>query len=472
MVKIMRGLGWLFAGLTAVAAAAIQAPDPLGVAAVDSYVAPTGAFVNMVTPGSPASVAGLVPGDVITSCDGRAITTARQLQGCVAAHRPGDVVSLRVVKIVDHSSTDIRVTLGGTPAPAKAADAAAPAAAPANAPAGKRPDVQWVRFTDPVEHAFAIDVPAGWSVTGGSRRMSAVEIRTGVTAVSPDGAITLFYGDLDVPIFTVPTQMMAMGGLREGMIYSPGQGVQMRIMRYQPGQAFAAQWGAERVGRACASVTRTSSNARPDSSSAFDQAYAMGGVRASILAGEASFSCTLGGAPAAGYVFAATELVQSQASALWDVKSLVGFTAPMSRAVGAYGVLTHMVASFVIDRDWEVRQQAITKQFDRIVSESNAAVSRAIIANGQALSAASDRIFQAGQQRSRDTMSAIDKYDEYAVRGTSDYVNPATGTRYSFLDNSYAHTYVSADQRILQTDSANPPGPGWTEIKAASGGRR
>lgn len=335
-----------------------------------------------------------------------------------------------------------------------------------------KPDVQWQRYADPVEHAFTIDVPAGWKVSGGTRRMNAVEIRVGVTAASPDGNVTLFYGDLDVPIYTPPSQMLAMAGLREGMIYSPGQGVQMRIKRYLNGQAYANEWGAARVGRGCIGVTRSSSKARPDSSQAIDMAYARLGVRTTILAGEASYTCTLGGAAATGYVFAATELVQSQVSALWDVKSLVGFIAPEARAAGASGVLTHMVASFAIDAAWQRRQQQTTNEFDRIVAQQNAVVSQAIIANGKALAAASDRIFQSGQQRSKDTMSAIDKYDEYAVRGTSDYVNPSTGTRYSFLDNSYAHTYVSNDQRILQTDSANPPGTGWTEIKVAPSGRK
>jgi hypothetical protein len=335
-----------------------------------------------------------------------------------------------------------------------------------------KPDVQWQRYTDPVEHAFSIDVPAGWKVSGGTRRMNAIDIRVGVTAVSPDGNVTLFYGDLDVPVYTPPTQMLAMAGLREGMIYSPGQGVQMRIKRYLNGQAYANEWGAERVGRGCTGVTRSASKPRPDSSQAIDMAYSQGGVRTSILAGEASYACTLKGAAATGYVFAATELLQSQASSLWDVKSLVGFIAPEPRAAGTYGVLTHMVASFSIDVTWMKRQQQITGEFNRIVAQQNAAVSQAIIANGKALSAASDRIFQSGQQRSKDTMSAIDRYDEYAVRGTSDYVNPSTGTRYSYLDNSYAHTYVSNDQRILQTDSSTPPGAGWTEVKIAPSGRK
>jgi hypothetical protein len=83
----------------------------------------------------------------------------------------------------------------------------------------------------------------------------------------------------------------------------------MLIMPYMDGQAFATDWGARRVAQDCSSVSRTAAKARPDSSRAMDMAYARGGVRTSLLAGEASFSCTSHGVPASGYVFAATDML-------------------------------------------------------------------------------------------------------------------------------------------------------------------
>jgi hypothetical protein len=278
--------------------------------------------------------------------------------------------------------------------------------------------------------------------------------------------------------------MLAMAGLRQGQVYSPGQGVQMLIMPYQPGEAFAAEWGQQRVGQGCSGVTRTGAKPRPDSSRAISMAYNSGGIRTSIQAGEATFSCTMRGTPATGYVFAGTEFVQASASAMWDVKSLVGFIAPTGEAASAYGLLTHMVSSFAIDRNWQQRQNAITGQFDRIVAQQNEAVSRAIIQNGQAQAAMSDRIAQngrnqdaisdmivkGGEARSAATSNAIDKYDQYAVRGTSDFAS-SSGTHYSNLDNSYSHTYVNNSQQIWQTDSENAPGPGWQEVHVVPPGQ-
>ena len=331
------------------------------------------------------------------------------------------------------------------------------------------PQTAWATYTDPSEHAFSIAVPAGWRVSGGLRRMNAVDIRTGVDAVSPDGAIHLFFGDVNVPVFTVPSQYTAMAGLRPGMMYSPGGGVSMMIEPYQTGQNFAASWGNLRLRGECANVALKTSQPRPDASTAISNAYGAGGIRTSIAAGEASFSCQRNGAATAAYVFAGTESVQMQASALWDVKTLVGFVAPEARAGEADSLLSHMVTSFTIDRGWMQRQQGITAEFDRTTAAANAAVSNAIIANGRALSAQSDAIFQRGQNlphvgAASSGSNAVDRYDENAVRGSSEYTNPATGTSRT-LDNGYAHTYSDAAGNIRQTDSENAPGAGWTELQ-------
>ena len=298
-----------------------QSQGVLGVVAVDSQVNPQGAFVNTVQPGSAAASAGLVPGDVITGVDGNPVAGASELHQIMASHHPGDRLILQVVRY--GGAAEISVTLGGAGA-ASAAQTAPQPSAGATAPAGgeaAKPDMIWVRFTDPVEHAFTIDVPKGWRVAGGTRRMNAVEIRAGVDTVSPDGAITLFYSDPDVPIFTVPSPMLEMAGLHQGMVYNPGQGVQLLIEPYMDGEQFAAAWGAQRIAEGCANVSRTGMAPRPDQSRAI-------GSTTSIQAGEASFACSLNGAPAAGYVFAATEYVQNETGTMWDVKMLVGFIPP------------------------------------------------------------------------------------------------------------------------------------------------
>jgi len=56
-----------------------------------------GGGVAGITPGTPAAGAGLVAGDVITSIDGRAVTSAMSVRSVMDAYHPGDTASLRWV---------------------------------------------------------------------------------------------------------------------------------------------------------------------------------------------------------------------------------------------------------------------------------------------------------------------------------------------------------------------------------------
>lgn len=457
---------------------AFAGSDLLGAAVVNSYVKPKGAFLNIVTPGGSAANAGLLSGDIVTGIDGKPVTDANGLEQALARHHGGDKVRLDVVHLgkPEHITMSL-IGTGARPAVRTAARAnAAPPARPAAPiaraqPSHVLPAVHWTRYRDPSEGAFTIEVPAGWRVRGGARRISAPEIRYGVEATSPDGQITLFYGDVNVPVFSVPNQMFAMAGLRPGMTYNMGMGVQTIIEPYMSGQAFAANWGVRRIARDCAGATLVGHRGRPDSSKAISRVYAGAGLMHSMLAGEASFRCRLNGGEAGGYVFASTELLQMQASAMWDVNALMGCIAASGRAGEASLLLAHMAQSFSIDRGWLARQQMLNQKFNQIVEQTNQAVAARIAANGRAQQEISDMIVKGGAERSRATSNAIEKYDEFAVRGTSDYTD-GNGRLYTNVDNEHAHVFVNnATGRVMPTDSENSPGAGWTELQRVPPGQ-
>ena len=87
---------------SAVAADRASAADHLGATAflgvqVVSYGVPitvgparTGAGIAGVTPGTPAAVAGLLPGDVLVSVGGHAVTSAMSLRSVLNGYYPGD----------------------------------------------------------------------------------------------------------------------------------------------------------------------------------------------------------------------------------------------------------------------------------------------------------------------------------------------------------------------------------------------
>ena len=66
-----------------------------------------GAGVVGITPGTPTARAGLVPGDVIVSIGGHAVTSAMSLRSVMDAYHPGDTASLHWVDQADqaHAAT-------------------------------------------------------------------------------------------------------------------------------------------------------------------------------------------------------------------------------------------------------------------------------------------------------------------------------------------------------------------------------
>jgi hypothetical protein len=118
------------------------------------------------------------------------------------------------------------------------------------------------------------------------------------------------------------------------------------------------------------------------------------------------------------------------------------------------------------------RQQQAGAQFDQAVAQANAVVVQRIQDNARAAQQASQNMIdnmrknsdanfnaiRAGEKNANANSNAVANYDTLAIRGTSDFVNPNTGTDYSNLDNSYSHTYVNNSGDIRQTNSESGPG--------------
>ncbi len=85
-----------------------------------------GALVAEVVPDSPAAAAGLEVGDVVTHFDGDAVESVRDLTFAVAKRRPGDSVTVAVVR--DGKTHELEVDLGNRAVATASAGARAPAA--------------------------------------------------------------------------------------------------------------------------------------------------------------------------------------------------------------------------------------------------------------------------------------------------------------------------------------------------------
>ncbi|MFZ5918400.1 MAG: PDZ domain-containing protein [Chloroflexota bacterium] len=72
----------------------ISIADAAAIARKQGSGSTTGAFVGRIAPGSPAEQAGLRQGDVIVELGSRPIHTAADVHAVLAAHHPGDRLSL------------------------------------------------------------------------------------------------------------------------------------------------------------------------------------------------------------------------------------------------------------------------------------------------------------------------------------------------------------------------------------------
>jgi len=89
-----------------------EAVDPQ-VASALNLGATQGAVVMTVEPASPAARAGLQQNDVITAINGQAVDQDHQLVGVLFTHKPGETVTLSVVR--NGKQSEIKLTLAVHP---------------------------------------------------------------------------------------------------------------------------------------------------------------------------------------------------------------------------------------------------------------------------------------------------------------------------------------------------------------------
>jgi putative serine protease PepD len=77
---------------------------------VEVQTQPDGVEIAKVQAGTGAASAGLKAGDVITAVDGKTVKTAQGLRAAIAAHAPGDKLSLTILR--NAATTTVTVTLG------------------------------------------------------------------------------------------------------------------------------------------------------------------------------------------------------------------------------------------------------------------------------------------------------------------------------------------------------------------------
>ena len=300
----------------------------------------------------------------------------------------------------------------------------------------------YTRFSDPRENAFSADVPAGWKVQGGTVRRSTLDYRVFVYASSPDGSTVIRLGDPDFGTFTEPSPLLEMAGMHEGMNYSPGYGNVWPIRRYLPGPQFAETY-AQKLAR-----ENQAGNVQLKSVKPLPQFSANSIPGVTVAAGEADFTCTRNGQPAAGAVYAATErlgMPDGTQGAIWFHVALGDFLSPASQAPAINDMLLHMLESFRMNPQWLARQSNTAMQTARIAHEAS-----------EYMAKVHD---QAYWSHERAVDHAHQGFDDY-IRGVVRLRDPATGqevegragrNHYYALRGDTAHP-IGTDREIQDPD--------------------
>lgn len=313
--------------------------------------------------------------------------------------------------------------------------------------------VRYVKWMDPRENAFVVEVPEGWHVAGGMFRAASTDIRVGVTADSPDGQISLQLGDPSVPLFVEPSQQMAAAGLYEGSWYTPVPGNNFLIRRYFSAAYFLNEYVRSKMGPVCQQLQVDQPRDRSDAVQRINamQAQLAGyGTSMQSTGAEISFSCERNGQQYRGYYFAITQITRTVpgAPANWSVSTQAGYLALASRSDEGKALAAHLLRSLEPNPQWLAMQQNITANTSRIMTQTNAEVSDMISSGYE------------GRQRTQDEVA---RRQTNVNRGQEDVVDTATGEQLK-IESGANYYWMDYRGNIAGTDTATAPNADFHEL--------
>ncbi|MEO8027707.1 MAG: hypothetical protein ABI823_14590 [Bryobacteraceae bacterium] len=322
-----------------------------------------------------------------------------------------------------------------TGAPGQAGGQSAGAAASA-------PNLRYQRFTDPKEGAFTVEVPAGWNVQGGTFRRSAVDVKQWLKLNSPDGRITLWLHEPQLPgIFILPVQGMPAYNNPSAPTAAYMTGVQFAefVLRrfYLPGINVQI-------------VDRRNRTDLQQQMAAVLQRYAVAGVQQAVTYGEISFQFERGGQKYVGTLLAGTQGTLISGTGSWFPLVLGGWAAPADQVNIALAVQEHGQQTYAPNGDWVRAQQGTTAKVSQITRETNDYVSKLRNDSYWARQQSNDRI----SERRSDVN-----------RGRVRLEDPYTGERYEAVSGKNYYYVHAPTGGVVGTNNTDRPNIDVTELR-------
>lgn len=335
-------------------------------------------------------------------------------------------------------------------------NASLPAAA-AQASRSSASQLAWAIFQDPLEQAFTVEVPQGWTARGGLFRMGYSDERPMVDLTSSDGRINVRLGDVSIPVYTAPIQYHP-----EGTVYDLGAQAQLIVAHYRPGPEFAALYSRVRFYNICRNPAADTADLGSDVP---DYIPPDGPPPAQTSTGQIANRCTTDQGPRVAFAFARTTALSG---GIWTASTLGSFLAPPEQVALARSVLEHCARTFKLSPAWIEHQ----KQMDAYALQYQRARQQQRM---QEL-AAQVRQFDQQMQAMRDQVSAFRRHQQaqadqvtsftQALRGVTPTLDPLTGESREVWTGPHEGYWSNGVGGVANTNTS--PGPGWHQLQVTS----
>jgi hypothetical protein len=325
----------------------------------------------------------------------------------------------------------------------------------------------FVKFEDPHEKAFTLEVPEGWTVKGGLYRLGFSDQRPMVDMTSPDGRTNIRLGDVAVAPYVLPTQSYP----RDGAPYDLGAQAQPVVAKFRTGDDFAALYAEARFKQMCRNVARQKIDSPLQLPDVIPVENGVTVIQWSV--GQVAYACNTSQGPKTAYAYARTELLQS----LWVVNTLASFIAPADQVSAARNIVVRCVKSFHLNQRWLQHQKQMDQQG---MAYARARAQQRMAAMGQQMQQFESRMsamqnqvanFERGQaamqsqvgqfeQRQDAFANQVQSFDNTLV-GVTPTTDPLTGEHHDVWTGPKANYYRNGLGETI--NSTLSPGPGWTE---------
>lgn len=236
--------------------------------------------------------------------------------------------------------------------------------------------VRFVSWTEPREHSFSVDVPQGWTLSGGLNWTGPIDPQAFVRVQSPDGKVRIFLGDPEILPRQVPNQVAYLQtGATEGAVFQSPTGGRVLLQRFKTGTQFGKKEVVQ--ARHCQNPRWVTESDLPDRARAINAALTpearKWNTNISVSAGEAGFIC----GNVQGSVSATTVLGWGAGpTQAWFVQSVAVFlSADPMRSMQARYIMEHMMATAKADPQWlQAFEQRVLAKTGAVIKMQNAAL--------------------------------------------------------------------------------------------------